>query len=57
MVNMWILRIILKESALNEQFYTESLKVACNLLKVYILSPFKGDAPFTVLVWRFFEEC
>ena len=50
MVNRQILRIILKESALNEQFYTESLKVACNLLKVHILSPFKGDAPFTVLV-------
>ena len=57
MVNMWILRIILKESALNEQFYTESLKVTCNFLKVHILALFKGDAPFTVLVWRFFEEC
>ena len=25
------------------QFYTKSLKVACNLLKIHILSPFKGD--------------
>ena len=52
-----MLRIILNESALNEQFYTESLKVASNLLIVHILSHFKGHAPFTVLVWRFFEEC
>ena len=36
---------------------SEILKVACNLLKVHILSQFKGDAPFTVLAWRFFEEC
>ena len=41
--------MILKESALNEQFYAESLKVAYNLLKVHILSPFKGDATFMVL--------
>ena len=41
-----------------EQFYTKSLKVACNLLKIHILSPFKGDdmtilgrvlAPLTIL--------
>ena len=32
---------------MNEQFCTESLKIACNLIKVHILSPFKGDGPFT----------
>ena len=42
---------------MNEQFYTLSLKVACNLLKVHILSPIKDDAPFTVLLRLFFEEC
>ena len=33
------------------------LKVVCTLLKVHIWSPFKGDAPFSMLIWRFFEEC
>ena len=27
------------------------------LLKVHILSPFKGDEPFKVFIWGFFEEC
>ena len=42
-IPMLLLRTSLKESALIEKSYSQSLKVSCTLLKVPILSPFKGD--------------
>ena len=41
---------------MNEQFYAESLKVAYNLLKVHISSPFKGDATIMVLDMTIFQR-